>query len=85
MRTTRIDLTGRPGCFATVSRKAGSRTIDIEVLTPDCPDGAVIKADPMNEASQRYAAGWLHRQLEGYEGTAGDVLEYLRMIQTFAD
>ena len=55
------------------------------LLTPDCPDGAVIKADPMNEASQRYAAGWLHRQLEGYEGTAGDVLEYLRMIQTFAD
>jgi hypothetical protein len=85
MRTTRIEIEGRAGHYATVSRKGGARTIDIEVLTPDRPDGFVLRANPTLDASQRYAAAWLHKQLEGYEGTAGDVLEYLRLIQTFAD
>ena len=85
MKTTRIEIEGRAGHYATVSRKGGGRTIDIEVLTPDRPDGFVLRASPTVEAIQRYAAAWLHKALEGHEGTAGDVLEYLRMIQTFAD
>jgi len=85
MKTTRIDIEGRAGHHATVSRKDGGRTIDIEVLTPDRPDGFVFRANPTLDASQRYAAARLHKALEGYEGTAGDVADYLRVIQTFAD
>jgi hypothetical protein len=44
-----------------------------------------MRANPTLDASQRYAAGWLHKVREGYEGTAGDLVEYLRLIQTFAD
>jgi hypothetical protein len=85
MKTTRIEIEGRAGHYATVSRKGDGRTIDIEVLTPDRPDGFIFRANPTIDASQRLAAAWLHKALEGYEGTAGDILEYLRLIQTFAD
>ena len=85
MRTTRIDIEGRRGRYATVSRKDGSRTINITVLTPDRPDGKTAKANAANEDGQRCIAAWLHRELEGYEGAAGDVADYLRVIQTLAD
>jgi hypothetical protein len=85
MKVTRIDIEGRAGRYVTVSRKDGCRTIDITMLTPTWPDGTTVKADATNEESQRYMAAWLHKALEGYEGTAGDIADYLRVIQTFAD
>ena len=52
-------------------------------------DGAAgvfdLNVDTRDEQSQRYAAARLQRELDGYQGTAGDVAEYLRAIQNFAD
>jgi len=89
MRTTRIDIEGRRGRYATVSRREGARVIEIVVLTPDRPGplggGETFNADATNEDSQRYAAALLQKRLDGYQGTAGDVADYLRVIQNFAD
>ena len=52
-------------------------------------DGAAgildLNVDTRDERSQQYAAARLQRELDGYQGTAGDVADYLRAIQTFAD
>jgi hypothetical protein len=52
-------------------------------------DGAAglfdFNADARDQRSQQYAAARLQRELDGYQGTAGDVADYLRAIQTFAD
>jgi len=89
MRTTRIDIEGRRGRYATVSRREGARVIEITVLAPDRPgplgDGETFQADATNEDSQRYAAALLQKRLDGYQGTAGDVADYLRVIQALAD
>jgi len=85
MRTTRIEVEGRAGHYATISRKRGMRSIDITVLTPTRPEGKTAKAGAANEDGQRYIAAWLHRELEGYEGAAGDIADYLRAIEAFAD
>ena len=89
MRTTRIDIEGRRGRYATVSRREGARAIEVTILAPDQPgplgDGETFQADATNEDSQRYAAALLQKRLDGYAGTAGDVADYLRVIQTFAD
>ena len=38
MNITRIDLAGENANFAVITRKAGSKYIDVEILTPDgCP------------------------------------------------
>jgi hypothetical protein len=44
-----------------------------------------FSADTRDVRSQRYAPARLQRELNGYQGTAGDVADYLRAIQTFAD
>ncbi|MBM4019980.1 MAG: hypothetical protein FJ288_16935 [Planctomycetes bacterium] len=89
MRTTRIDIEGRRGRYATVSRREGARVIEITVLVPDRPgplgDGETFNADATNEDSQRYAAALLQKRLDGCEGTSGDIADYLRVIQAFAD
>jgi len=52
-------------------------------------DGAAgifdLNVDTRDERSQRYAAARLQRELDSYQGTAGDVADYLRAIQNFAD
>ena len=85
MRTTRIEIEGRPGHYATVSRKQGARNIDITMLTPDEPDGVTIHADARDAGSIRYAAAWVQKRLDGHQGTAGDIEDYVRVVQTFAD
>jgi hypothetical protein len=85
MKVTRIDIEGRAEHYATVTRKDGSDTIDITLLTPVWPDGNTVKASATNPDAPRHIAAWLHRALEGYEGAAGDIADYLRVIQTFAD
>jgi len=89
MRTTRIDIEGRRGRYATVSRREGARVIEIAVLTPGrhgpVGDGETLSADAANEDSQRYAAALLQKRLDGYEGTSGDIADYLRVIQALAD
>jgi len=52
-------------------------------------DGAAgvfdLNVDTRDEQSQRHAAARLQRELDGYQGTAGDVADYLRAIQNFAE
>jgi hypothetical protein len=52
-------------------------------------DGAAgvfdLNVDTRDEGSQRHAAARIQRELDGYQGTAGDVADYLRAIQNFAD
>jgi len=38
-----------------------------------------------DKRGQELAAFRLHRELEGYVGTIGDVADYLRAVQAFAD
>ena len=85
MKTTRIEVEGRAEHYATISRKRGARNIDITMLTPDQPDGVTIHADARDAESIRYAAAWVQKRLDGHQGTAGDVADYLRVIQMLED
>jgi len=84
MRITRMTVEGAKG-WANIAYRdvAGKQVIGIR------GDGAAgildLEVDTRDEQSQRYAAARLQRELDGYQGTAGDVADYLRAIQTFAD
>ena len=69
-----------------VPKIAGAREADVIVVRGDGAAGIFdLNVDTRDERSQRYAAARLQRELDGYQGSAGDVAEYLRAIQTFAD
>jgi len=84
MKVTRMTVEGARG-WANIARRdvAGKAVIGIR------GDGAAgvfdLNVDTCDERSQRYAAARLQRKLDGYQGTQGDVADYLRAIQTFAD
>ena len=90
MNTTRMTVEGTKG-EANIFRRevAGKMVIAIH------GDGAspfntqassfFFTADTRDERSQQDAAARLQRELDGYQGTAGDVAEYMRAIQNFAD
>jgi hypothetical protein len=44
-----------------------------------------FEVDTCDEQGQRHAAARLQRELDGYQGTQGDVADYLRAVQTSAD
>ena len=84
MKTTRMTVEGVKGWANIAPREvAGKVVIGIR------GDGAAgvfdLNVDTCDEQSQRYAAARLQRELDGYQGTAGNVADYLRAIQTFAD
>ena len=89
MRTTRIEIEGRPGRYATMSRKVGSRDIEVTVLTPERPKGKTTLltagSDEASEKVRRKFAARLHLQLEGYDGTNCDVECYQRELERFVD
>lgn len=89
MKVTRIDLEGRNGRYATISRKRGSQDIDVTILTPERPEGlpmqVAARGDETGEKVRRAFAGYLHRMLEGYDGTNSDVEGYYREVERFAD
>jgi hypothetical protein len=84
MKTTRMTVEGAKG-WANITRgdDGGRMVINIH------GDGAAglfdFNADTRDHPSQERAAARLQRELDGYQGTAGDVADYLRAIQTFAD
>jgi len=87
MKTTRMTVEGAKG-EATIARieVAGKVVIGIRGVNYGVPGGVFAQnADVRDEYSQLLAAARLQRELDGYEGTNGDVAEYLRAIQTFAD
>ena len=89
MRITRIEIEGRRGRYATITRQRGNPNIEVAVLVPERPDGMTLevaaRGDETGEKVRRAFAGYLHRQLEEYEGTNCDVEVYCRELERFAD
>jgi len=89
MRITRIEIEGRQGRYATISRRHGSPDIEVTVLTPERPEGmpmqVAARGDETGEKVSRAFAGYLHRMLEGHEGTNSDIEGYYREVERFAD
>ena len=89
MRITRIEIEGRRGRYATITRQRGNPNIEVTVLIPERPDGMTLevaaRGDETGEKVRRAFAGYLHRQLEEYEGTNCDIEVYAREIERFAD
>jgi len=85
MRTTRIDLEGSPGNYATIIRRTGSDHIEVTILTPRLPDGRVhhVQADCRDDLWSM--AECLQYQLEGVRGTNSMIHDYFRELQRFAD
>ena len=84
MKITHMTVESTKG-WANIARRevAGKAVIGIR------GDGAAgifdLNVDTRDEGSQRAAAARLQRELDGYHGTAGDVADYLRAIQNFAE
>jgi hypothetical protein len=89
MRITRIEIEGRRGRYATITRQRGNPNIEVAVLVPERPEGmkmeVAARGDETGEKIRRAFAGYLHRQLEEYEGTNCDIEGYAREIERFAD
>ena len=86
MRILRIDIEGRDGRYAQVSRRQGSAEIEVLILTPYQPDGKVHRVRARGgEDELRAAARSLHMTLEGHAGTHGDVQAYYDVLVRFAD
>ena len=89
MRITRIEIEGRRGRYATITRQCGNPNIEVTVLVPERPDGmkmnVAARGDEAGEKVRRAFAGYLHRQLEEYEGTNCDIEVYTRELERFAD
>jgi len=79
MRIRNIEIEARPGHTATIRKADGLICADLgrTGTTRTCDAG-----DP--EALRKFARG-LHRSLEGYDGTCGDVAAYEVILQHFAD
>ena len=88
MRTTRIDLEGHPGNYATITRKrgsGGSNLIEVTILTPALPDGRTHHVQADCEEDIWSMAECLQEQLDGVRGTNSMIHDYLRELQRFAD
>ena len=84
MKVTRMTVEGAKG-WANITRREVAGRIAISIHGDGAAGLFDFGADPRDERSQQYAAARLQRELDGYQGTAGDVADYLRAIQTFAD
>lgn len=85
MRTTRIDLEGHPGNYATITRRRGSDLIEVTILTPVLPNGRTHHVQADCEEDLWSMAECLQEQLDGVRGTNSDIHDYLRELQRFAD
>ncbi|HYD02466.1 MAG TPA: hypothetical protein VEB22_14660 [Phycisphaerales bacterium] len=83
MRITEVHITGEAQNFAVIKRKAGSDSIEVEVITPTGNNTVRVSANDdkgLWEAAQR-----LQRQLDGFRGCGGDVRPYLGVLQSLSD
>lgn len=85
MTTTRIDLEGHAGRYATITRKTASAYIEVSILVPEIPNGKVhhVRADCREDVFSM--AQCLIEQLEKTRGTNSMVHEYYRELQRFMD
>jgi hypothetical protein len=83
MRTTRIEVEGKPGHTATITRAPGSEHITVELRTPTLArTHHVIAADREDRWSMAEA---MQAILDGRPGAGGDIREYAAVLEPFAD
>lgn len=85
MRITRMDIEGKAGHYATITRKIGSDQIEVTILTPTKPDGRVHKVQTDCEEDIWSMAECLQYHLDGDRGTDSMIQDYYRELQRFAD
>lgn len=85
MRTTRIELEGKDGHYATITRKRGSEFIEVTILTPDLPNGKTHHVDASCAEDIWSMAECLQYHLDGHRGTNSMIYDYFRELQRFAD
>jgi len=86
MKITRIDIEGRRGRFATITRRAGCEYIEVTILTPYQPNGEkhLVHARADDEELWEQAKN-LQTILDGCLGTGSDIDSYYRELQRLAD
>ena len=82
MKTTRIDVSSTNG-RATIFRSGSDIVINITRLAGR--DLSWVEPAKATASARRTLAQRLQNVLDGLGGTNGDVAEYLRVIETFAD
>jgi len=86
MRITRIDIEGREGRYATITRRNASRWIEVTILTPQEPDGKDHRITAAADESELWnQARNLQHALDARVGTTGEIDGYYRQLQRFAD
>jgi hypothetical protein len=85
MRTTRMDIEGRTGHYATITRRSGSDYIEVQILTPELPDGKMHSVDADSREDAMSMAECLIFHLEGCRGTNSMIHDYYRELERFMD
>ena len=86
MRITRIDIEGRRGYYATISRKQDSNTIEVTILTHEHPHGEEHRINARSDEQEFYRqATCLYEALMGGTGSNSDVHEYYTVLLRLAD
>ena len=83
MRYTRIDLEGREGYFARISRRRLSEYIEVEILTPELRRTHHVLA--ASREDQWSMAQCLQETLDSVQGTRADIESYAAAIRLLAD
>ena len=84
MKITHITVESTKG-WANIARREVAGKVVIGIRGDGAAGVFDLNVDTRDEQSQRYAAARIQRELDGYPGTAGDVADYQRAIQNFAD
>ena len=84
MQITHMTVESTKG-WANITRREVAGKMVIAIHGDGAPGLFDFNADTRDGRSQQYAAARLQRELDGYHGTAGDVADYLRAIQNFAE
>jgi len=84
MKITHITVESTKG-WANIARREVAGKVVIGIRGDGAAGVFDLNVDTRDEQSQRYAADRIQRELDGYQGTAGDLADYLRAIQNFAD
>ena len=86
MRITRIDFVGKPGYYATATRRREADRIEVTILAEAIPGGQrdhSVQADCEEDIWSM--ADCLHFELEGCKGTRGDIDDYHRALLKLGD
>lgn len=87
MHITRIDIEGSTaGRYPSITRRKDSEHIEVTIITPQTSKGMVkrIHAKSFENVLWNFARE-LQTMLDGRLGTNGDIDDYYRVLQRFAD